>query len=75
MLECEEFYRSLREMRVTEQQRMAIDDFISSAFTDSCWKDFQQNCVENELEPYVEIRELIFAYQAKALKKKYYKKL
>lgn len=69
LLEFEEFYRSLRETSVTEQERMAIDEFISSAFTDSCWKDFQQNCVENQLEPYVEIRELIFAYYAKALKK------
>jgi hypothetical protein len=70
MLEFEEFYRSLREKRVTERERMAIDEFISRALTDSCWKDFQQNCVENQLEPYVEIRELIFAYYAKALKKK-----
>ena len=70
MLEFEEFYRRLRETGVTEQERMAIDEFISNAFTDSCWKDFRQNCEENQLEPYSEIRELIFAYYAKALKKK-----
>jgi hypothetical protein len=70
MLEFEEFYRSLRETKVTEQERKAIDEFISIALTDSCWKDFQQNCVENQLEPYLEIRELIFGYYAKGLKKK-----
>ena len=70
MLEFDEFYRKLRETGVSEQEKMAIDEFISSSFTDSCWKDFRQNCVENQLEPYAEIRELIFAYYAKALKKK-----
>lgn len=70
LLEFDEFYRLLREKRMSDQERRAIDEFISSAFSNSCWKDFQQNCVENQLEPYEEMRELIVVYYAKVLKKK-----
>lgn len=68
VLECEEFYRILRDKKMTEQDRMAIQEFVSGALTNSEWEDFQKHCSDNRLNPYEEMRELIYSTYAKMLR-------
>jgi hypothetical protein len=68
VLECEEFYRILRDKHMSEQDRMAIQEFVSEALTTSEWDDFQKHCSDNRLNPYEEMRELIYSSYAKMLR-------
>lgn len=61
LLECEESYRILREREISEQDRLAIQEFVSGAITSQEWEDFQKHCLENQLNPYQEMRELIYS--------------
>jgi hypothetical protein len=70
MLECEEFYRILRDKEITERDTMAIREFTSKTLTNDEWDDFQKYCVENQIDPYKEMREIIYSTYAKVLKSK-----
>jgi hypothetical protein len=65
LLECEESYRILREKEISEQDRLAIKEFVSGALTSHEWDDFQRHCLENQLNPYQEMRELIYSTYSK----------
>jgi len=67
VLESEEFYRTLRQKQMLVKDRKAVEDFISRSLTSSEWKDFEKHCVENDLDPYYEMREIIFSTYAKTL--------
>jgi len=47
---------------------MAIKEFVSEALTQSEWEEFQEHCSENRLNPYEEMRELIYSSYAKMLR-------
>lgn len=68
VLECEEFYRILRDKQMSEQDIMAIKEFVSEALTPSEWEEFQEHCSDNRLNPYEEMRELIYSSYAKMLR-------
>ena len=65
VLESEEFYRTLRVKKMTEKDRLAIRGFISRSLTNSEWSEFEKHCIENELDAYYEMREIIFSTYAK----------
>jgi hypothetical protein len=70
MLECEEFYRILRDKEITERDTMAIQEFTSKTLTNAEWDDFQKYCLENQIDPFKEMREIIYSTYAKVLKSK-----
>jgi hypothetical protein len=53
---------------MSEQDRLAIEEFVSEALTSSEWEDFQDHCSNNRLNPYEEMRELIYSAYAKMLR-------
>ena len=70
VLESEEFYRTLRQKQMLEKDRIAVQDFISRSLTNSEWKDFKEHCIENDLDPYYEMREIIFSTYARSFVKR-----
>ena len=69
VLQSEEYYRILREKEMSEQDRLAIKEFVSGAMTSQEWEEFQRHCLQNQINPYEEIRELIYSSYAKMLSK------
>lgn len=67
VLQSDEYYRILREKEMSEQDRLAIQEFVSGALTRQEWDEFQKHCLENQINPYEEIRELIYSTYAKML--------
>ena len=65
VLQSEEYYRILREKEMNEQDRLAIQEFVSASMTREEWDEFQNHCLENQIDPYEEIRELIYSTYAK----------
>lgn len=65
VLQSEEYYRILREKEMNEQDRLAIEEFVSASLTKHEWDEFQKHCLENQINPYEEMRELIYSTYAK----------
>jgi len=70
VLQSEEYYRILREKEMNEQDRLAIQEFVSGTLTRQEWDEFQKHCLENQIDPYEEIRELIYSSYAKMANKR-----
>lgn len=68
ILESEEFYRRMREKELTDQDKKFIREFISQTLSDDDFKEFLKVCLGNELDPYQEIREIIYSTYAKVLR-------
>jgi hypothetical protein len=69
LLEDEDFYRALRQEEIKEKDLEYMKHFISRAFTNDEWYDFLLHCLENNIEPYKEMREIIYSTYGKILKK------
>jgi hypothetical protein len=69
VLQSEEYYRILREREMSEQDRLAIQEFVSGSLTPQEWDEFQNHCLENQINPYEEMRELIYSTYAKLMSK------
>ena len=68
ILDSDEFYQRLHERELTLQDRKTIQEFIFHALTPTEWEDFLRVCRNNELNPYEEIRDLIYSAYAKILR-------
>ena len=69
VLQSEEYYRILREKAMSEQDRLAIQEFVSGSLAPEEWDEFQKHCLENQINPYEEMRELIYSTYAKLMSK------
>jgi hypothetical protein len=52
---------------MSEQDRLAVQEFVAGAMTREEWDAFQKHCVQNQIDPYQEVRELIYSTYAKML--------
>ena len=50
---------------MNEQDRLAIDEFVAASLTRQEWEEFRSHCMENQINPYEEMRELIYSTYAK----------
>jgi hypothetical protein len=70
MLENEEFYMVLRSREISKTDRTYIQEFVSKTLTLEEWNDFLDHCIQNQIDPYKEMREIIYSTYAKTLKNK-----
>jgi hypothetical protein len=68
VIQSEEYFRLLREKQVSKEDRLAIDEFVAGSMTREEWKKFQDHCLQNQIDPYEEMRELIYSTYARMLK-------
>jgi hypothetical protein len=69
LLENDEFYAVLRSRMISKTDRAYIEEFASKTLTAEEWDDFSTHCIQNQIDPYKEMREIIYATYAKILKK------
>ncbi len=70
MLEKDEFYAALRSRNISKTDRAYIEEFTSKTLTAEEWGDFSTHCIQNQIDPYKEMREIIYATYGKILKMK-----
>ena len=68
ILECEEFYQRLHKRELAPEDRMIIQEFVFKSLKPTDWEDFLKLCKKNSLNPYEEIRDLIYYTYAKILR-------
>jgi len=68
ILESEDFYRALRTKDINETDCLYIQSFISKTLTDVEWHDFLKHCLDSQIDPYKEMREIIYNTYARILK-------
>jgi len=67
-LESDGFYVALRSREISETDSAYIKEFVSKTLTDEEWYAFLMHCLENQIDPYKEMREIIYSTYAKVLK-------
>lgn len=75
MLENEEFYMVLRSREISKTNRAYIQEFISKTLTLEEWNDFFTHCIQNQIDPYKEMREIIYSTYAKTLRNKHQQRI
>jgi hypothetical protein len=67
ILGSEDFYFRLHNKPLTKRDRSAIKNFISGSIPEVEWCNFEEHCLQNDLDPYQEFREAAVSCYARML--------